>query len=285
MNDKPAFRNDGVAKVTGRARYTDDLSLPGMLHAVPVYTKLPRAKLVSIDADEALQLPGVVAVITAQDIPGSIRFGQIIKDYPTLADEDINSTGDVLALIVAQTRDQAIAAIPLVDINLEPRQPILDPEEAILPGAEILHPFHGSNLANYHRVRRGSVETGEAESDLIIEQEFTTSRIEHAYLEPESALAVPRPDGVMEVFGSMQHPFSTRRFVAATLGVELMDVEDNVHTKELYFIYNKFKSEIDKMVLKCSEEMDGVLSDLQAILDDLKIKGGKYLIASNLKYG
>ncbi len=225
MNDKPAFRNDGVAKVTGRARYTDDLSLPGMLHAVPVYSELPRAKLVSIDAAEALHLPGVVAVITAQDIPGSIKFGQIIKDYPTLADEDVNSTGDVLALIVAQTRDQAIAAIPLVDINLEPRQPILNPEEAILPGAEILHPFHGSNLANYHRVRRGSVETGEAESDLIIEQEFTTSRIEHAYLEPESALAVPRPDGVMEVFGSMQHPFSTRRFVASTLGVELKDVE------------------------------------------------------------
>lgn len=66
---------------------------------------------------------------------------------------------------------------------------------------------------------------------------------------------------------------------------DLNEREINVHTKELYFIYNKFKSEIDKMVLKCSEEMDGVISDLQAILDDLKIKGGKYLIASNLKYG
>ncbi|MBW6514584.1 MAG: molybdopterin-dependent oxidoreductase, partial [Candidatus Syntrophosphaera sp.] len=223
--NKPAFRNDGLAKVTGRALYTDDLKLPGMLHAVPVYSDLPRAKLLSLDASEALKQEGVVAVFTAQDIPGNVRFGQIIKDYPTLAGEDINSTGDVLALIVAETRDQAIAAIPLVRIELEPREAILDPEAALKEDAEILHPFHGSNLANYHCVRRGDLQAGEQEADVVIEQEFNSSRVEHAYLEPESALCQLRPDGVMEVFGSMQHPFSTRRFVASTLGLELKDVE------------------------------------------------------------
>ncbi len=222
---REAFRNDGRAKVTGQALYTDDLKMPGMLHAVPVYSDLPRAGLIGIDASAALAHTGVVAVFTAKDIPGNIRFGQIIKDYPTLADEDINSTGDVLALIVATTREQAITAIPLLRIELEPRDPILDPEEAMQPVAEILHPWHGSNLTNYHRVRRGDIETGEREADIIIEQEFSTSRIEHAYLEPESALCWLRPDGVMEVFGSMQHPFSTRRFVASTLGLELKDVE------------------------------------------------------------
>ncbi len=223
--DKPAFRNDALAKVTGRARYTDDLKLPGMLHAVPVYSELPRAKLVSIDASEALKQPGVVAVFTAKDIPGNQRFGQIIRDYPTLAGEDINSTGDVLALIVAETSDQAIKAIPSVKIDLEPRKPILDPEEALKPEADILHPFHGTNVANHHRVRRGDVRAGEQDADFIIEEEFSTQRVEHAYLEPESALCQLRPDGVMEVFGSMQHPFSTRRFVASTLGLELKDVE------------------------------------------------------------
>jgi len=222
---REAFRNDGRAKVTGRALYTDDLKMPGMLHAVPVYSDLPRAGLIGIDASAALAHTGVVAVFTAKDIPGNIRFGQIIKDYPTLADEDINSTGDVLALIVATTREQAIAAITLLRIEFEPRDPILDPEEAMQPEAEILHPWHGSNLTNYHRVRRGDIETGEREADIIIEQEFSTSRIEHAYLEPESALCWLRPDGVMEVFGSMQHPFSTRRFVTSTLGLELKDVE------------------------------------------------------------
>lgn len=223
--DKPAFRNDALAKVTGRARYTDDLKLPGLLHAVPVYSELPRAKLLAIHTDEALSQPGVLTVITAKDIPGSVRFGQIIKDYPTLVDEDINSTGDVLALIVAETREQATAAIPFVQIDLEPRTPILDPEQALLPEADILHPLHGSNIANHHQVRRGNAAQAEQDADIVIEQEFTTSRIEHAYLEPESALCQLRPDGVLEVFGSMQHPFSTRRFVASTLGLELKDVE------------------------------------------------------------
>ncbi|MCB5284621.1 MAG: xanthine dehydrogenase family protein molybdopterin-binding subunit [Candidatus Cloacimonetes bacterium] len=224
MNE-PAWRNDAQAKVTGRARYTDDLKLPGLLHAVPIYSELPRARLLSIDAAEALKQPGVVAVFTAQDIPGNQRFGQIIKDYPTLAGEDINSTGDVLALIVAATRAQAMAAIPFVKVDLEPRTPILDPEAALRPEAEILHPFHGSNIANHHRVRRGDVASAEQEADFVIEEEFSTQRIEHAYLEPETALCQLRPDGVMEVFGSMQHPFSTRRFVASTLGLELKDVE------------------------------------------------------------
>ncbi|MCB5246856.1 MAG: molybdopterin-dependent oxidoreductase, partial [Candidatus Cloacimonetes bacterium] len=197
--NKPAWRNDAHAKVTGRARYTDDLKLPGLLHAVPVYSELPRARLLSVDAAEALTQPGVMAVFTAKDIPGNQHFGQIIPDYPTLAGEDINSTGDVLALIVAETRDQAIAAIPFVKVDLEPRTPIFDPEAALKPEAEILHLFHGSNITNHHRVRRGDVAAAEREADIIIEEEFSTQRIEHAYMEPETALCQLRPDGVMEV--------------------------------------------------------------------------------------
>lgn len=222
---KKAFRNDARAKVTGQAIYTDDLKLHDMLHAVPIYSELSRAKLISLDTSAALKLPGVIAVITAKDIPGNIYYGQIIKDYPVLVDKDINSTGDVLALVVAKTREQAIAAVPSIKIELQPLKPILDPEEAMNPEADILHPSHVSNLTNYHRVRRGDVTSAEKEADIIIEEEFSTSRVEHSYLEPESAICHLRCDGVMEVFGSMQHPFSTRRFVASTLGVELKDVE------------------------------------------------------------
>jgi len=226
MNSKStAFRNDAYAKVTGKARYTDDYSLPNMLHAAPLHAPVASARLINIDSTAALQLPGVVAVYTAQDIPGSIKFGQIIKDYPTLVHERIRSTGDVLTLVVANSRDIALQALPLIKVEYEELPGIYDPETALLPETPLLHPEYGSNVCNYHCVRTGDLASGEAEADLILEEEFHTTRIEHAYLEPESALCHLRPDGVMEVLGSMQHPFSTRRFVASTLGFQLKDVE------------------------------------------------------------
>ncbi|MCB5265899.1 MAG: xanthine dehydrogenase family protein molybdopterin-binding subunit [Candidatus Cloacimonetes bacterium] len=222
---KPAFRNDAYAKVTGAAKYTDDYTLPRMLHAVPLHAQTASARVISIDCSLALQSPGVLRIILAEDIPGSIKFGQIIKDYPTLAHKRICSTGDVLALVVAESRAQALAALPLIKVQLEELPAIFDPEQAMRKDAELINPEYGSNICNYHRVRTGDIQEGEEEAELIIEQDFSTSRIEHAYLEPESALAHLRSDGVMEVIGSMQHPFSTRRFVASTLGFELKDVE------------------------------------------------------------
>ncbi|MCB5262409.1 MAG: xanthine dehydrogenase family protein molybdopterin-binding subunit [Candidatus Cloacimonetes bacterium] len=222
---KPAFRNDALAKVSGTAKYTDDYTMPQMLHAVPLHAQTASARIESIDCSLALQSPGVVRIILAEDIPGQIKFGQIIKDYPTLVHKRICSTGDVLALIVAESRAQALAALPLVKVQLEKLPPIFDPEQAMNPNAELINPEYGSNLCNYHRVRTGDILKGEEDADLIIEQHFSTSRIEHAYLEPEAALAHLRPDGVIQVIGSMQHPFSTRRFVASTLGFELGDVE------------------------------------------------------------
>jgi CO/xanthine dehydrogenase Mo-binding subunit len=220
-----AFRNDAIAKVSGTAKYTDDYTMPGMLHAVPLHAPVASAKIKSINADQALKMPGVLKVITAADIPGSIKFGQIIKDYPTLVDERILSTGDVVALVVAESRAQALAALPLIALELEELPGLYDSEAALLPAAPLINPEHGSNICNYHCVRTGDIKAGEAEADIVVEQDFTTSRIEHAYLEPEGSLCHLRPDGVMEVIGSMQHPFSTRRFVASTLGMELKDVE------------------------------------------------------------
>ena len=219
------FRNDARAKVTGIAKYTDDYTLPGMLHAAPVYPNCASARILKIDPAPALALQGVVAVFTAQDIPGSIKSGQIIRDYPTLAHKTVRTTGDVLALVVAESRELAIKAAKLVRVELEMRPALLDPEEALKESAPLINPEHGSNICNLHHVRTGDIGKGEEASDLILEETFTTNRIEHAYMEPEAALCYLRPDGVMEVIGSMQHPFSTRRFVASTLGLMLSEVE------------------------------------------------------------
>ncbi|PKN78115.1 MAG: dehydrogenase [Candidatus Cloacimonetes bacterium HGW-Cloacimonetes-1] len=225
LNTPTAFRNDAYAKVTGIAKYADDITIPGMLHAVPIYSDYVYAELIAVDATEALKQPGVIAVYTARDVPGKVLFGQIIQDYQVLADKYIKTHGDVIALLVAETRVQAIAAIPFVRIEARELPAVLDPEVAMLPETPLLHPAHGSNICNEHCVRRGDITLGEQASDVVIEQTFKTQRIEHSYLEPESGIAYLRPDGVMEVMGSMQHPFSTRRFTANTLGLALNDVE------------------------------------------------------------
>jgi CO/xanthine dehydrogenase Mo-binding subunit len=225
MSETKVFRNDAYIKVTGRAKYADDLKFHNMLHAVPVYTDYVHARIINIDTTLAEKAKGVVKIITHRDVPGSNRFGQIIKDYHIFADDKIRYNGDVVALIVAESREAAIEAQKLVRVEAEALPVILDPEEALKEGAILIHEERGSNIVNEHRIRKGDIERGFSESDYIIEQDFQTQFVEHAYLEPESAVCVPRFDGVFEIYGSMQHPFSTRRFVANLLGVPLSDVE------------------------------------------------------------
>ncbi|HTY88644.1 MAG TPA: xanthine dehydrogenase family protein molybdopterin-binding subunit, partial [Candidatus Acidoferrum sp.] len=221
-----AWRNDAYAKVTGKAKFTDDLKFPGVLHAAPVYSDFVHARIKAIDTEIAEAVRGVIRVLTAKDVPGVNHFGQIIRDFRIFADDKIRYHGDVVAIVVAETREIAMRAAQLVRVDAAPLPAVLDPEEALKPGAVLVHESHGSNLINTHVVRRGNVEEGFKQADFVIEQDFSTQFIEHAYLETEAAVCVPRPtDGVIEVYGSMQHPFSTRRFVAACLGVALSEVE------------------------------------------------------------
>jgi CO/xanthine dehydrogenase Mo-binding subunit len=221
-----AWRNDAHAKVTGQAKFTDDLKFPRLLHAVPVYSDYVHAKIVRIDIEAAGKAPGVLKVLTAKDVPGVNRFGQIIRDFRIFADDKIRYHGDVVAVVVAASREIALRAAELVRVEAAPLPAVLDPEEALQPGSPLVHESHGTNLINTHVVRRGNIEVGFQQADFVIEQDFRTQFVEHAYLETEAAVCVPRPtDGVLEIYGSMQHPFSTRRFVAACLGVTLSEVE------------------------------------------------------------
>jgi CO/xanthine dehydrogenase Mo-binding subunit len=220
-----AYRNDAYAKVTGRAKYTDDIKMPFMLYAVPVYSEYVYAEIISIDTSEAENFPEVVKVITHKDVPGTNKFGQIIKDFQIFANEKIFYNGDVIALIVAETKDIALAASKLIKLQAKELKPVLDPEEAMKPETEILHPENKSNIINEHKVRRGDTEKGFSNSEIIIDEVFRTQFVEHSYMEPEAAICYPGADGVFEIYGSMQHPYSTRRFVSALLGVRLSEVE------------------------------------------------------------
>ena len=219
------FRNDAYAKVTGRAKYSDDLKFFNMAHAVPVYSDYIHAENLAVDTSAALRSPGVIAVFTAEDVPGSVRFGQIDQDYCMFAEKKIMFAGDVVALIVAETREQALAAMDKVKITADPLPVVSDPEEALSPDSPVVREIKDSNLMNHHKMRRGDAPHELENCDVVLEEEFSTQFIEHAYMEPEAAVCVPRQDGVMEVYGSMQHPFSTRRFVGALLDEPLSNIE------------------------------------------------------------
>ncbi len=220
---KTVFRNDAYLKVTGRAQYVDDLKTDRMAHCVPVYSDYVHARIKSIDTKACENAKGVISVITAKDIPGSSTYGQINRDYHMLADDKIRFNGDVVALVVADTRELAKSAASLVKIEAMELPAIFDPEKAL--AAKPIHDNMKSNLVNHYKIRKGKVDSAFKYSDYVVEKTFNTTFVEHAYLETEGALCIPKPDGKMVVYGSMQHPFSTRRWVAAILGVKLSEVE------------------------------------------------------------
>jgi CO/xanthine dehydrogenase Mo-binding subunit len=225
MITEKTFRNDGYAKVTGRAAYADDISFAGTLHMVPVYSDLIAANNVVVDASEAMKVPGCIRVLTAKDVPGTTCFGQIEQDYPMLITDTIRSWGDVVALVIAETRTIALEASALVVVHGDPVKPVLTVEDALKPYARVVPSYGDSNIVVHHRMRHGDPEAMFDQCELIIEEDFETQIIEQGYMEPEAAICVPRHDGVIEIYGSMQHPFSTRRFTGALLGEPLSNIE------------------------------------------------------------
>ncbi len=220
-----AWRNDAYEKVTGKAKYAGDYFFTDMIHAVPVYSDYVHAEIIKIHVENALRQPGVIAVLTAEDIPGNKLFGQIEQDMPLLAWKKIRYNGEPVALIVAETRELALNAQSFVSVEAKELPALTDMELALNNDSPLIHDHLDNNLINTHHIRKGDIKEGFEKSHYILNETFSTSKIEHAYLEPESALCIPRSDGVYEIYGSMQHPFSTRRFTANYLGLPLSSIE------------------------------------------------------------
>lgn len=214
-------RIDAHEKVTGRAVYADDIQFAGMLIARPLHAAHPHARILSIDTSAAATVPGVVAVLTATDLPGARRTGGIIQDHDVLASDRVRYQGDVVALVAAESAAAARAGVTAIRVEYEPLPPLTDPEIALRPDAPRVHPERADNVITAYRVRHGDPAPAFPPCAHVIEREYRTQYIEHAYLEPESAVAVPEPDGSVTVHGSVQHPFSARRTVALACGLPL----------------------------------------------------------------
>ncbi len=218
-------RIDAKEKVTGEAKYADDLKFDRMIYAVPLHAAYPSALILSIDTKPAKEMEGVVDVITADDIPGSKQVGTVIHDHYVMATDRVRYMGDVVAMVAAQTPDIAREAARRIIVQYKALKPVLKPEDALTKNAPFIHIGRPDNIAASYKVRHGDVKKGFAKSDKVIEREFATTFVEHAYMEPESCVAVKNPDGSVTVHGGMQHPFTTRKFVSRATGLPLNRVQ------------------------------------------------------------
>jgi selenium-dependent xanthine dehydrogenase len=211
-------RYQGRELALGDKPYVNDLSAPGMLHGALRFSDHPRARVLMIDAEPARAHPGVVAVLLAGDVPGQRVQGAITKDWPQLVAEGETTryVGDVLAIVVAETRHAAREAAELVDVRYEVLEPVTDPFAALEPDAPLVH--EGGNLLSTSVVARGDVDAALERSAHVITETFQTQFIEHAFLEPESALAVPEEDGTLHVSSQGQGVWEDRDQVASFLG-------------------------------------------------------------------
>jgi xanthine dehydrogenase molybdenum-binding subunit len=212
-------RYQGGELTLGDRAFVADMSAPGMLHGAVALSPHARARVIRIDTTRARALPGVVQVATARDVPGDRWVGLIYKDWPVLVaeGEEVRAVGDVLAAVAAESPRIAREAAALVDVEYELLPAVLDPVESIKPGAPQVNPRHGNVLSTTH-IERGDVDAALAASAHVVTGNWATQRIEHLFLEPEAALAVPMPDGRLHLYTQGQGIFDDRRQVASVLG-------------------------------------------------------------------
>ena len=205
-------RPDAPDKVKGKALYVEDLDFAGSLVGRVLRSPHAHARIARLDVARARALPGVSAVLTAKDIPGKNLIPLIQADWPVLAAEFVRHVGEGVALVAAETREAAEAALATIVVDYEPLAPLLDMEQALLAGEVMAH----------WKIRRGESTVALSRSDLVVvEGTYHTPYQEHAYIEPNGMIGVPDGQGGVVVYGSMQCPFYVQKAVASALGCEL----------------------------------------------------------------
>lgn len=224
---KHSIRWDTLAKITGKGLFTADFIklYKNIVWVYSVRTKYAHAWIKSIDVSEAAKYPGVLRVITAKDIPGVNDVGYVLPDQPLIAEKKVRYIGDTVALIVAEDPYVAREAGELVHVEYEPLPVYTDVEQVIdvmtlkEKPHERIHEERDSDIVAHYKIRTGNVDKAFKKADVIVENKYRTPMQEHAYLEPEAALAIPEADGSITIIASTQCPFDVRRAVARVLNL------------------------------------------------------------------
>jgi CO/xanthine dehydrogenase Mo-binding subunit len=229
VGDSPR-RVGGHGRVTGSQRYVADIHLPDELHVALVTLDCAHARIRSIDASEALRLPGVRLVMTAEDLPHPMpRFGPQFRDRPVLAVGETKFHGDPVAAVAAETRDAAAQAARLVRVDHEELPAVFTIDGALDPAAPLVQdpelrpddPLAGTNVLREHRYEWGDVDA--APSDLVVENTYAFPMVTHFAIEPHAFIAAPDEEG-LTIWSSIQHPYWLQRTIAEMVGLPLSRV-------------------------------------------------------------
>ena len=227
---KPTPRVEGELKVTGKALYSADLTLPDSLWGKCLRSPIAYGRIKRIDTSKALKVPGVKAVVTGQDVAG-LRIGRCIYDTPVVADGVVRFIGEKVAAVAAETRLAAEQALDLIEVEYEELEPLLDPVEAAKPDAPVLHPdllsYRGlpvpveklSNVFAYLKWGKGNIEEGFKQADLVVENTFTTQVTHQSYLEPHACVVKADASGSAEIWSCSKTPFAVRGQLANCIGI------------------------------------------------------------------
>ncbi len=222
------LKYESLQLAVGQRPFIDDMMPPGLLHGAVKLADHARADVVAIDTSAAEAVEGVVRVLTAADVPGELRVGLIHKDWPVFIPVGGRTSflGDVMALVVATDRQTARQAAALVEITYDVLDPIVEPAAAIATDDPAVWGLDG-NVLSRSTYRRGDPEAALAASAHVVRETFQTQRVDHAFLEPESTLAVPRDDGGIHVYSGGQGIWDDRDDIARVLAVDtsLVSVE------------------------------------------------------------
>jgi CO/xanthine dehydrogenase Mo-binding subunit len=208
---------DVLEKVLGTAPYGADTSLEGMLHLKVIRSPRPHARIVGLETGEALKVPGVERIFTARDIPGKNLFGIINKDQPVLAPDRVRFVGEAVAMVAAATAEAAEDAAQKVAVEYEDLPAILQPEEALRPDAPLLH--EKGNLLFEMNVQKGDIRRGFQGAEVVVERTYTTTWVEHAYLEPDAGISYADEEGRITVLCPTQNIHYDQKDVASVLGL------------------------------------------------------------------
>ncbi len=228
---QPIRRIDARGKVTGETLFPGDVNLPNQLYMKILFAGRPHAIVHSIDTSAADALPGVIATFTAKDVPVN-EYGLIYNDQPVLCGpggskpytDRVRFVGDQVALVVAESEEIAAQGRDLIKVEYEDLPVITDMEKAMQEGAVLLHPDRGTNIFTHYRIRKGDVEAGFSNSDVIIEGEYHTPAQEHAYLQPEAGLGYIDEEGRITVQVAGQWTHEDQQQIAHALDIPLESI-------------------------------------------------------------